>query len=122
MKIAAALPLSVVILNLFLLIFILSRPGEKNIKLSFALLSFCVMVWNSGYFLLNIVPTRELALISRQVNFFGAVFVPPSFLYFILALTGQDTTKRKIIFLAALVSSFTLFILNFKGFTTNEVV
>ena len=118
----ALFPLSATLVNLFLLIFILTKGRKKRLNQSFALFSFCMMIWNLGYFLLYIAPSKDIALSFRHINFFGAVFIPPTFLYFVLVLTAQLTKRTKIICLTAFLFSFTLFLLNFKGFTTNDVI
>jgi signal transduction histidine kinase len=118
----AILPLSSAILNLFLVILILFKGKEGKLNHSFALLCFCAMIWNFGYYLLYSSSSKDLALLSRQINFFGAVFVPPTFLYFTMILTKKFSKRSKNIFLATLISSFILFLLNFRGFTTNDVI
>jgi two-component system NtrC family sensor kinase len=118
----ALLPLCATILNLFLVIFILTKGAKRKLNHSFALVSLCVMVWNFGYFLLYIAPSRNFAFSYLQVVFFGAVFIPPTFLYFMMALTDQITKKTKIVCLTAFVYSLTLFILNFWGFCSNDVI
>jgi len=122
MKTYAILPLFVVILNVLLLIFILARGERKKLNLAFFLVSICVMVWNIGYFLLYIAPSKDFALFSRQINFLGTVFIPPSFLYLVMVFTGQTTKRKKIICLTAFVISFILFLANFKGFATKDVI
>ena len=117
----ATLPLIATLVNLFLVIFILAKGGKKRLNQSFALFSLGVMVWNLGYFLLYIAPTKDIALLFRHINFFGAAFIPPTFFYFIIVLTGQVTKRTKILSLTAFVFSFILFLLNFKGVTTNDV-
>ena len=75
----------------------------------------------AGYFLLYIAPTKDIALVFRHINFLGAVFIPPTFFYFVMVLTGQVAKRTKFLSLTAFVFSCTLFLLNFKGFTTNDV-
>ncbi len=117
----AIFPLTAAILTLFLIIFVLSQGGKKKLNLSFAFVIFCNMVWNVGYYLLYVAPSRDFALFSRHINFFGTVFTPPTFLYLIMVLTGQVTKLTKNVCLTAFAASFILFILNFKGFITNDV-
>jgi signal transduction histidine kinase len=122
MNIYAIFPLIAAILNLFLVIFILTKGGEKKLKLAFSTVIFFNTVWNVGYYLLYIAPSRDFALMSRQVNFFGTVFIPPSFLVLIILLTNQVTKLTKIVSLTAFASCFILFLLNFAGFTTYDVI
>jgi signal transduction histidine kinase len=118
----AIIPLCAAVLNLLLVIFIVTKGGDKRLKQAFALVSFSVMVWNAGYFLLYIAPSKDFAFHVRHINFLGAVFLHSTFLYFIVVLTGQVTKRTKIVSFTAFVSSFILFLLNFKGFTTNDVI
>jgi signal transduction histidine kinase len=118
----AILPLCAATLNLFLIIFILTKGGKRSLNQSFAVFSFFVMVWNLGYFLLYIAPSKDIALLVRHINFFGAVFVPPTFLLFVLIITNQISKQTKIVSLTAFISSFVLFLLNFMGFTTYDVI
>ena len=118
----AIFPLSAAILNLFLIIFILMKGGKKRLNQSFALLSLCALTWNLGYFFLYISPSKDIALLVRHINFFGAVFTPPAFLYFVMVLTNQIRKHIKNICLAAFIISFILFLLNFKGFSSHDVL
>jgi signal transduction histidine kinase len=119
----ATLPLTAVVLNLLLLIFILLKGRRKRLNQSFAILSSTVMVWNFGYFLMYISPSEKFALLfGRQIIFFGAVFLPPTFLYFLMVLINKFTMQTKIVCLTAFFLSLILFLLNFKGFITNNVV
>jgi two-component system NtrC family sensor kinase len=117
----AILPLIAAILNLFLAIFVIKKGGKKKLNLSFSLVIVCAMVWNFGYFLLYVAPTRDFALLIRHIIFFGTVFIPPTFLYLIMVLTDQVTKRKKIVSITAFSSSFILSLLNFTGFTTDDV-
>src|SRR4030043_391377 len=118
----AILPLCPVILNFLLLIFILTKGRKKKLNQAFAILSLSVMVWNFGYFLLYIAPSKNTALLIRHINFLGVVFMPPTLLYFVMVLINKFTKQTKIVCLTAFTSSFILFLLNFKGFTTSDVL
>ena len=123
MNIYAILPLCATILNLFLVIFILTKGEKKQLNMAFAILSFSVMVWNFGYFLMYIAPSKDFAfLFARQVMFFGTVFLPPTFLLFIMVLIDKFTKQTKILYLSAYIFSLTLYLLYFDGFTTNNVI
>ncbi|MBN1255117.1 MAG: GAF domain-containing protein [Deltaproteobacteria bacterium] len=118
----AIFPLSAAILNILLVFFILKQGGNKKLNRSFAMLCISISIWNFGYLLLYISNSRDFALFSRQINFLGAVFAPSTFLYFVLILTNNITKRTSIISFSAFSFSVILFLANFRGFTTYDVI
>lgn len=66
---------------------------EKKRQLWFTVLFVSVTVVNTGYFLLSISPTVEMALWANRLSYLGSVFLPLSMLMIILNVIGIQPRK-----------------------------
>ncbi len=82
---ATAILAALMLLGYFLL--------EKERRLWFVILFVSVTVVNSGYFLLSISPSLDMALWANRLSYLGSVFLPLAMLMIILNVIGIKPSK-----------------------------
>ncbi|MBU0568908.1 hypothetical protein KJ693_11250, partial [bacterium] len=103
----------VILFNLFLGIFVLSRNVGSKINRIFCLYASSLVVRGFGMLLISLVPEnqKDLALKCVPIIHLGLVFIPSTFFHFVLALTGDDRKfNRRVFQIGYLFSFFFLFI------------
>ena len=96
----------------FLGILVYFRRRKEAASTGFALFSLCVSFWSYSYFIWQISGSAEQALFWSRMLMAGAIFVPVTYLHFVLGLLDRiEKNKRFLIFSYILFSIFS--ILNF---------
>ncbi|MCQ9208154.1 MAG: ATP-binding protein [Omnitrophica bacterium] len=108
--------ISVSILGAF--VYFKNKTSQINIK--YALFCFFVAFWSYNYFLWQIATDTKTALFFSRSLMAGAIFIPISFLHFILILLDLVEQKKKILKLGYFISTI-FFILNFTPYFVKDV-
>lgn len=96
----------------FLGLLIYFRRKKETASTGFTLFSLCVSFWSYSYFIWQISDSAENALFWSRMLMAGAIFVPVTYLHFVLGLLDRiGKNKRFLSFSYILFSIF--FILNF---------
>ena len=61
-------------------------------------------LWHAGRFFMASAPTEAVAENAVYIIYFGAIFIPPFFLHFILSLLNQEREQRTALIVSYLVS------------------
>ena len=80
----------------------------------FALVCLNVAIWSYSYFFWQISTTETAALFWSRALMIGAIFIPISYLHFILELLGKIQKKKKLLIFGYLVFFF-FFLVNFTS-------
>jgi len=101
-----------------ILVYFKNRKGPVNIY--YGLTTICIGLWSYGYFFWQIANNEYSALFWCRVLMAGAIFIPPIYMHFVLALLGLHEQKKRIIFPAYILGSI-FFLLNFTPLFVNSV-
>ena len=78
-------------------LFVLLRGESRRItQLTWFFLCLSTSIWHAGRFLIAIASNAALAERAIYVIYFGAIFIPPFFLHFILSLLDQERKRREV--------------------------
>jgi len=99
----------------FLLAFLVYLKNRSNIiNKSFVTITFLAGIWTLSPFLSSIANDDITAILLNRIIYFAAVFVPSTFLSFILNFIGKEKTKREeTILLYSYMISLIFFSINF---------
>jgi len=82
------------VLSLFAGLFVLYCGQSKpTVRRTWFLLCLSISVWHAGRFLIAIAETRYVAEQTVYLNYLSAIFVPPLYLHFCVALLGDESRK-----------------------------
>ena len=79
------------------------------------LLFCCVMLVNSGYFLLSVAKTLEFAIFANDIVYAGSIFLSMCMLLTIVKLCGFEI-KRNLVISCTIIGALMLFIILTSGF------
>lgn len=83
---------------LFILaIFVYLKGRHKTVNATFSLYSLCIAIWSLGQAYHNSATDRLMAIFWARYFHAGVIFISTSFVYFTLALLGEDLLRRKLI-------------------------
>ena len=105
-------------LLLGLFVFNKNRKGKTNI--AFALFALSVIIWSIGYYFWQTSNDATSALFFTRLLMAGAVFIPATYLHFVLALIGKLKEMGKLLIISYLVF-FVFFLFNFTSLFINRV-
>jgi two-component system, NtrC family, sensor kinase len=71
--------------------------SRKSVRQTWFLLCLSTAVWHAGRFLIAVAETRHFAEQVVYLIYVGAIFVPPLYLHFCLALLEEERVKRRIL-------------------------
>ncbi len=74
--------------------FILRRRFHSKISIVFALVCFVMAIWSFGYFFWMMSDSYEMALFWVRVLMAGAIFIPVTFLHFIILFLEIDKFEK----------------------------
>ena len=86
--------------------------SRKSVRKTWFLLCLSTAIWHAGRFLIAITKTAYSAEQVVYLIYFGAIFVPPLYLHFCLALLEEERAKRKV-----LLSAYGIAIVDLIAFT-----
>jgi len=85
--------------------FVLFRQESRRItRYTWFLLSLSTGLWHAGRFLMAVAPSELSAERSIYVIYFGAIFIPPFFLHFILSLLNEEKKRRTVLILSYFIA------------------
>jgi hypothetical protein len=94
-------PFLATVINLFLAWFVYSRNKENRVNRTFALMSFCIAVYNFDVYGLYLAPNATFAMHWCRIFRPGMLFIPPVALHFVLTFTGNKSeAKKKLLYIA----------------------
>jgi signal transduction histidine kinase len=86
---------------------------ENSINKSFGMVSFLAGIWSAFPYMAAIAANDQIAARYDRVVYFAAIFVPPTFLHFVLNLiNGKRTKNEKILLFMSYVFAGMFFALN----------
>ena len=95
--------------------------GRKDIRcLTYVLLCLSVSVWSFFYFLWQTAQTTHLALYWVRGLMAGAIFIPVTYLHYILASVEEYRNKKKFLILGY-TAAFAFFVFNFTPYFVKGV-
>lgn len=92
------------------LVYFKNRRGIVNRY--YGLTTVSIGIWSYGYFFWQISTQEAQALFWCRALMVGAIFIPPTYLHFVLSLLGRHREKIKVLILNYILGSI-FFILNF---------
>ena len=103
---------------LSLLVYFKNRKGFTN--KTFGLFSFFIAIWSYAYFFWQISKHADTALFWSRALMVGAIFIPISYLHFVLVLLNKLEEKKKILIIGYVIFIF-FFLLNFTSLFVRDV-
>ena len=94
--------------------FVYFKNRKGVINKTFALFCLTIVIWSYSYFFWQISTTETAALFWSRALMIGAIFIPISYLHFILGLLNKIQKKKKILIFGYLVFFF-FFLVNFTS-------
>ncbi|MDD5590149.1 MAG: histidine kinase N-terminal 7TM domain-containing protein [Candidatus Portnoybacteria bacterium] len=96
------------IASTFLGILVYRNKKKDAANLGFLFFCVCVSFWSYSYFIWQISTTAESALFWTKMLMAGAIFVPATYLHFVLGLLEKASQKKKTIIFVYLIFSIFL--------------
>jgi putative nucleotidyltransferase with HDIG domain len=106
----------IILLDLFLAFFVLSRNRHNRINKSFSLLALSLAAWNLKHLLSHVAPDYGMALTWIRIFVPVEFLIPTVFYHFVLAITRDHARPRQILLVLAYICSFVTMVLSWKGF------
>lgn len=86
------------------------NDSSKKQNVSWLLLNISSAIWSFGYFVMIISSQKNIAELANLILHYGAIFIPPFYLFFILTLTNQYERYKKIFLLIFPFTAFFIFV------------
>ena len=102
------------IISSFFGVFVYLKNRGNKINQTFALMCLSIVLWSFPYYLWQIATNEKSALLWSRGLMIGAIFIPVTYLHFILSFLEKDQEKKRFIFLSYIVA----FIFLFSNFTS----
>lgn len=93
-------------------LFVLFKNRKSNINRSFFFFCIAVAAWSYAYLFWQIATTETAALFWTRALMAGAIFIPASYLHFVVSFLNLAKEKRKLV-ISGYVLSFIFFLFNF---------
>ncbi|MEW6679832.1 MAG: ATP-binding protein [bacterium] len=113
--------LAIAIFNLLLGLFVLSREGSKETNRTFCLWVICAFLWNLMDFGLFFTKNPQFALKWAQIMLIGVMFIPSTFIHFVIAFLKEPGNLRRKLIPVAYIISLIFSILCISGFLITDV-
>jgi signal transduction histidine kinase len=97
------------------------RAPKKLVNKTFWFLTISFSVWSFSYAIWQISETREVALFWVKILSAGSIFIPVTFLHWVLSLLKKEKSRKKILIFSYLISSVFLFFNFFSSLFIKEV-
>jgi len=104
----------------FVGLFVWLKNRKKRLNQAFALMCLSIVVWSFSYFLWQMSTTKESALFWTRALMAGSIFIPVTYLHFILIFLKKIQEKKKFIIFGYLIFFF-FFFANFTSSFVNNV-
>ena len=101
-------------------LFVYFRNKRGSVNRCYGLTTVSIAVWSYCYFFWQISTQEAAALFWCRALMVGAIFIPPTYLHFVISFLGLYKEKRKIIILNYIISSV-FFIFNFTPLFVKSV-
>lgn len=75
-----------------------NKNNERNVNISFFLLSVSSAIWSLGFLLLINSTSYATAYIWRTIMDFGTILLPAFWIHFVLAILGEDKSRFRTLF------------------------
>ena len=108
------------IVSLALSFFVYTRNRKKTVNKCYVLTTITIGIWSLSYFFWQISSDKSQALFWCRTLMVGAIFIPPTYLHFVLSLLELNLKKRKLITTLYTIA-FIFFTLNFTPLFVKEV-
>lgn len=95
-------------------IFVYLKNKKGTVNRTYGLTTIFIGIWSYSYFFWQIAISESSALFWCRVLMAGAIFIPPAYLHFVLALLGLHKEKKKVVISSYIFGSF-FFVLNFTS-------
>jgi two-component system, NtrC family, sensor kinase len=93
-------------------LFVLYRGETREAtRKSWFLLCVFVSIWHAGKFMIEIAGTERRAYQAAYLIYAGAIFIPPSYLHFILSLLNEERKHRGLLIIAYVLAVIELSLL-----------
>jgi len=104
----------------FLGLFVYLKNKKEALNKIFGLMCLSIAVWGFSYFIWQMSTTKESALFWVKGAMMGAIFIPVTYLHFILVLLNLHKIKKRFLILSYIFTFF-LFVLNFTPLIVKDV-
>lgn len=104
----------------FLGLFVYLKNKKEALNKIFGLMCLSIAVWGLSYFIWQMSTTKESALFWVKGAMMGAIFIPVTYLHFILVLLNLHKIKKRFLVLSYILTFF-LFVLNFTPLIVKDV-
>ncbi len=119
-KLFAFSALLTTLLLLALAIFVLFYKRKSHLCRLWVVMSLLIAFWSFGFYEVSVAKHAAIALFwSRFLNL-AAIFIPPLYLHFILALVNKEKEKKKVLSIAYL-AAMVLFLFGFSPYFIKDV-
>jgi len=120
MKIYALIAIINAIFASILGLYVYFKNRKRLVNKIFGFFCLSISIWSYGYFFWQLSLEKSLALFWCRVLMGGAIFIPITYLHFIVTLVDKNKEKRKEIILGYLIFIF-FFFFNFTSFFVKNV-
>jgi signal transduction histidine kinase len=94
-------------------IFVYFKNRNKIVNKYYGLTTVFIGIWSYSYFFWQISPQEIQALFWCRMLMIGAIFIPPTYLHFVLSLLDLNVAKKRVLYVCYFFS-LVFFILNFS--------
>jgi signal transduction histidine kinase len=101
-------------------IFVYLKNRKGTVNKTYGLTTIFIGIWSYSYFFWQIAISESSALFWCRALMVGAIFIPPAYLHFVLALLGLHKEKKRIVISSYIFGSF-FFFLNFTSLFVKDV-
>ncbi|MBI5123547.1 hypothetical protein HZA75_06840, partial [Candidatus Roizmanbacteria bacterium] len=101
-------------------IFVYLKNRKGTVNRTYGLTTIFIGIWSYSYFFWQIAISESSALFWCRALMAGAIFIPPAYLHFVLALLGLHKDKKKVVISSYIFGSF-FFALNFTSLFVKDV-
>ncbi|MCB4791030.1 MAG: GAF domain-containing protein [Elusimicrobia bacterium] len=108
------------IFNAFLCIFVYLNNRFNKVNRIFTIFNLCGTLWILGAFILHIAPSERFAYNYTRFFSIGMIFIPPTFLHFVIILTQSKNLTLKKALNIAYIFAVILYVLSLNGLFVKE--
>jgi len=95
-------------------LFVIYKNQKSILNFSWCVTCFFIGLWATGLWGITSANNLQMSLFFLKIHYFGAFFIPPSFLFFIYSFFNAHNKYKRTIIISYVVSAF-FFISNFSG-------
>ena len=109
------------LLLLALALFVLFYKRKSHLCRLWVVMSLLIAFWSFGFYEVAVAEYKAVALFWSRLLNLGAIFIPPLYLHFILALVGKEKEKKKILSFVYLAGA-AIFLLGLSPYFIKDVI